>query len=107
MISALIVGGFVSWFASSNPDGLEWSMFKTSGQEELVSEGSIYDNSAELQEKIAILPDYGFKNTQGSNIGTSTSGIIGGGITFLAASSIGFGINAYKKNKKKSTNKAA
>lgn len=107
LISAIIVGGFVSWFASSNPDGLEWSMFKTSGQEELVSEGSIYDNSAELQEKIAILPDYGFKNTQGSNIGTSTSGIIGGGITFLAASSIGFGINAYKKNKKKSTNKAA
>ena len=107
LVAALLVGGVVSWFASSNPDGLEWSMFKTSGLEELEVDGNVYDNSAQLQQKTAILPDYGFKNTEGSNLGTSVSGIIGGGITFALASAIGFSINAYKKKKKKSTNIAA
>ena len=59
-----------------------------------------------LQEKTAVLPDYGFKNTEGSNIGTSVSGIIGGGITFVVASALGFGINQYKK-KNKTDKKAA
>lgn len=106
MIMAILTGGFVSWFASSNPDGLEWSMFKTSGQEELEADGHVYEKSASLQEKTAVLPDYGFKNTEGSNIGTSVSGIIGGGITFAVASALGFGINQYKK-KNKTDNKAA
>ena len=37
LVAAVIIGGALSWFASANPDGLEWAMFKTSGVEELES----------------------------------------------------------------------
>ncbi|MEN8906382.1 MAG: PDGLE domain-containing protein, partial [Clostridiales bacterium] len=109
----LIVGGFLSWFASSNPDGLEWSMFKTSGQEELDSSSKVNDTLSIVQEKTAILPDYGFKENKNSdenieelteswpvvNAGTSFSGIIGGTITLLLIVLIGFTIR-FIKNKK-------
>ena len=57
----------LSWFASSNPDGSEWSISKTAGSDELETphKGLLTDlNNA--QEKIALLPDYGFnsKNTK-------------------------------------------
>jgi cobalt/nickel transport system permease protein len=61
-VATLIVGGAVSWFASTQPDGLEWSIFHTTGEEELESpESPAYLISKEIQEKTAILPDYGFK----------------------------------------------
>ena len=34
-IVAVITGGVLSLYASSNPDGLEWSMEKTAGTSEL------------------------------------------------------------------------
>ena len=33
-VAAIITGGALSWFASSYPDGLEWSMARTAGTEE-------------------------------------------------------------------------
>jgi cobalt/nickel transport system permease protein len=60
-VLALLSGGLFSWFASSNPDGLEWSMAGTSGKEELEAEGGVHKAMAGLQEKTAFLPDYGFK----------------------------------------------
>lgn len=35
IIVSVIVAGTLSWFASSNPDGLEWSIHRTTGKEEL------------------------------------------------------------------------
>jgi hypothetical protein len=29
---AVLTGGFLSWFASTSPDGLEWSMLRTAGR---------------------------------------------------------------------------
>ncbi len=34
-VATLLVGGGLSWFASSNPDGLEWAMERTAGTTEL------------------------------------------------------------------------
>lgn len=101
---AIVTGGALSWFASSSPDGLEWSMAKTSGKEELEApETGIYHILATLQEKTAFLPDYGFKKsdtdsaTEGStqswpavDKGTSTSGLVGGSMTLFLAAAIGF-----------------
>jgi len=106
VVAAAIAGGALSWFASSNPDGLEWSMFKTSGKEELESHESLHASLAGIQEKTAFLPDYGFKKAgneaepqEGSgprwpavDVGTSVSGLIGGGLTLLVAALIGFGL---------------
>ena len=76
---ALLTGGFVSWFASEYPDGLEWSMAKVSGKEELETPThGIHARLGALQEKTAVLPDYNFKGKEGSKAGTSTAGLVGG-----------------------------
>jgi cobalt/nickel transport system permease protein len=100
---AVIIGGLLSWFASTHPDGLEWAMFKTAGVEELESpEHGIHSLLSELQQKTAFLPDYGFKASENApaeegepawpsvNSGTSVSGIVGGVLTLLLAAVAGF-----------------
>jgi hypothetical protein len=62
LVVTVVTGGALSWFASANPDGLEWSMFHTSGKEALeVADQGPYALAARLQEKTAFLPDYGFR----------------------------------------------
>ena len=92
---ALLTGGLVSWFASENPDGLEWAIAKVSGAEELAGpEEGLHAKLAALQESVAFLPDYTFKkpvqqpeNEAGteSSLGTSVAGIVGGLLTLAIA----------------------
>ena len=106
MVAAVVTGGALSWFASSSPDGLEWSMFKVAGSEELdAPEEGVHHTLATLQEKTAFLPDYGFKqNGPAESIensepetsswpmidsGTSTSGLVGGILTLMLAVTLG------------------
>ena len=59
---AVITGGALSWFASTHPDGLEWSIEKVTGKGELPeAEHGIAPVLKGIQEKTAFLPDYGFK----------------------------------------------
>ena len=74
--AALAVGGLLSLAASSNPDGLEWSMEKVSGTTELSASGTIHQAAQKIQELTAFLPDYSFKGSEGA-VGTSVSGIVG------------------------------
>lgn len=55
----VIVGGVV-WFASSNPDGLEWSIEKVAGVEELEPEAptAISMLAGKISNTTSILPDY-------------------------------------------------
>lgn len=111
VVAAAIAGGVLSWFASSNPDGLEWAMFKTSGKEELESHETVHASLAGIQEKTAFLPDYGFKKSEPAEAepkadvktpwpavdsGTSVSGLIGGALTLLMAVLIGLGLKRRK-----------
>lgn len=103
-VAAMVIGGTLSWFASSSPDGLEWSMAKVSGKEELESpEQGIHHSLANLQKKLAFLPDYAFKSAAAENpaepqpqkwpmvdSGKTTSGLVGGALTLLLALMIGF-----------------
>ena len=96
MIISLIVGGIVSLFASPNPDGLEWAMAKTSGVEELESDGKVHSVLSNIQEKISFLPDYTFNISNGSslveNVGTVFSGVVGvlitGGVILIVVKKI-------------------
>lgn len=104
IIAVLVIGGALSWFASANPDGLEWAMFKTAGVEELESDDGIHKSLSTLQEKTAFLPDYAFKQgdteTQATeeeepawpavDAGTSVSGIVGGALVLIVSAAIGF-----------------
>ncbi|MDD3037563.1 energy-coupling factor ABC transporter permease [Bacteroides sp.] len=74
-ILALIIGGTFSWTASSNPDGLEWSVFNVTGQTEppVSIQSKVYDIAQSIQGKTAVIPDYD----------TTFAGIIGGIIVVL------------------------
>lgn len=88
-----ITGGVLSWYASTHPDGLEWAMFKAAGGAELDDpDVGVHRSAAKVQERTAILPDYGFKPEGGvggpasvpaDDVGTSVSGLVGGVLTLV------------------------
>jgi cobalt/nickel transport system permease protein len=56
---ALLTGGIFSRFTSSAPDGLEWSIQRVSGREELPAPiGGVHGFLAHLGEKTALYPAY-------------------------------------------------
>jgi len=111
VILAVITGGALSWFASTHPDGLEWSIEKVTGNGELAeSTQGIAPLLKGIQEKTAFLPGYNFKPEDkvktgeeksapwpGINTGTSVAGIVGGTIVLMFILLIGFGIHFFKK----------
>ncbi|MDO9557208.1 MAG: energy-coupling factor ABC transporter permease [Coriobacteriia bacterium] len=103
LIVAVLSGVALSWFASTNPDGLEWSIAKVTGSEELEgTDAGVHAASAELQEKTSFLPDYGFKQSAEAvegeaevtwpsvDAGTSVAGLVGGALTLALAVLVGF-----------------
>ncbi|HPA19155.1 MAG TPA: energy-coupling factor ABC transporter permease [Verrucomicrobiae bacterium] len=109
LVAAALAGGGLNWFASSHPDGLEWSISKLTGKEELEGSGDgPRGPAARIQEKTAFLPDYGFRPAESKpapaessagpgagpwpavSAGTSVSGIVGGLITLIVAGLIGY-----------------
>jgi len=101
-IGALILGGAISLFASSNPDGLEWAIEKTIDEVGLQASSPLILWFEEMQLKLAPLPDYGFKSalgTQGELVGTSASGIIGSLITLSLTIVLGSLIRKNRKRK--------
>lgn len=109
LVMTLIVGGLVSQYASSHPDGLEWSI------ESIVAEAASEDEStqqltstietklSEVQEGTAILPDYDFKKADGDlgmmNVGTSVSGVVGSLLVLSVISVIGLGVRGLKRRR--------
>jgi len=129
VLAAALAGGLLSWFASANPDGLEWAMLKTAGVTELETGGSVQETLAGIQSQTAFLPDYGFKTGESAensalsleaiqeespglageetrevwpavSAGTSVAGLVGGGMTLVLASLIGWGIALFKKRRR-------
>lgn len=76
-VAALVAAGVCSLFASSLPDGLEWSMERAAGTAELEASGNVYRVFDKIQSSLAFLPDYAFSGSD-SMAGTSVSGIVGG-----------------------------
>ncbi|MGO9311432.1 MAG: energy-coupling factor ABC transporter permease [Syntrophobacteraceae bacterium] len=120
IVIAIFTGGLLSWFASANPDGLEWSIARIYGNKELENpESRIHSLLSGLQEKIALLPGYDFRkqkdeqstDTEGKkgkadawpsvSAGTSISGLVGGAMSLALAGLIGFGIKIFQKRKPK------
>lgn len=100
VIAAVVIGGFVSWFAAKNPDGLEWSIKRVAGSNKLEAKGSIKQGLGEFQNKTALLPGYSLKvpeededNRAGAataKVGKSVSGLVGGAVTLALAVLLGF-----------------
>jgi cobalt/nickel transport system permease protein len=111
-VAAVALGGLASWFASTHPDGLEWSIARVTGKEEVSgAEAGVHQRLAALQAKTAFLPDYGFKADgpetapaeaaspaaepwPAVKAGTSLSGLVGGLMTMALACLAGFALKA-------------
>ena len=105
---ALLTGGVLSWFASSNPDGLEWSIAHVTGRPEIdATNTSVHETLAQWQHRIAAMPDYKFASTTESgtdasgetksqetwpvvDAGTSVAGVLGGLGTLVLITGIGY-----------------
>lgn len=98
-ISAVLIGGGLSLLASSNPDGLEWSMEKVAGTAELEGEGEVYELANSVQEKTSILPDYAFTDSE-SAMGTVVSGVFGGAVVVLFCVVACYILKLFRKTKK-------
>jgi cobalt/nickel transport system permease protein len=111
ILLTFITGGIVSWFASSAPDGLEWSITKTTfiDKKIVTSKSDLHNFLSNMQKKFSILPDYSFKPSTKKeslsqrvqpidatpplhpiNIQTSISGIVGSVLILGIFSIIGF-----------------
>jgi cobalt/nickel transport system permease protein len=120
---AVVAGGMLSWFASTHPDGLEWSIKGVSGKEELEApKAGVHGAMAWIQEKLAFLPDYDFKKPEEEkggkpeggkagkgneeeswpavSAGKSLAGIVGAALTLLMAGAIGLGLRRYYSQSK-------
>jgi len=110
---AILIGGALSWFASSHPDGLEWSIRKVTGTREMPEQDhGIPAALKRVQEKTSFLPGYGFKPPAGEpgakeesasrpdvDAGTSVSGLIGGVLVLIVAFAVGWVIRAFRRNR--------
>jgi cobalt/nickel transport system permease protein len=114
LVVAVLSGGVLSWFASANPDGLEWSIQKILGKPELPErESRIGALIKSLQNKTAFLPDYSYKKAEGPpdsaeagqsktswptvEAGTSVSGIIGSVLVLASVLLIGVVIKLLRR----------
>lgn len=108
--TTVFIGGVLSLFASSNPDGLEWSIEKTSESIDINGTSKSHEFFETIQTITALLPDYNFNDNSDSsslietstfvNEGTSVSGIVGSIFTLVLAVFIGSLIKILKKVKK-------
>lgn len=105
---SLLTAGVLSGFASADPDGLEWSLLKTTGTAEATSAGFWHEAAAEWQKKIALFADYQFvaapagATAEGKVPSTiidqiSLAGILGSVLTLLLVGAVGAGCCAYAR----------
>ncbi|HET6419780.1 MAG TPA: energy-coupling factor ABC transporter permease [Geobacteraceae bacterium] len=103
LAAALVTGGALSWYASRNPDGLEWAVARVTGQKEVRASGPVHSFISGLQNKIALMPDYAFRKDAAPDkmpdaqphvprAETSVSGIAGGLMTLAMVLAIGFAL---------------
>lgn len=96
-IVSVFIGGGLSLYASSSPDGLEWSIEGVSGSADIESNDTTKDVFARVQEVTSVLPDYNFNGSDGK-LGTSFSGIVGGAATLIFVGGCGYLIIKRRKN---------
>lgn len=91
-LSALLIGGGLSWFASENPDGLEWAIERIAGGEigQKYEGEPVHRNAAAIQAQSALMPGYDFKSSPeresspaAASAAASAAGITGGLLTLL------------------------
>jgi len=97
---AALLGSVAAWYASADPDGLEWSIDKIKNVPGLfLHKTGLHSFLYSLQEKAAFFPDYSFKDAEASGrLGTSVSGVFGSLCALLCAAACG---KIFKRRKRR------
>ena len=99
LAATVLTGGLLAWYASEQPDGLEWSIEKVAGSPEIESlDQPIHGKLESIQEKTSLMPDYSFRVKAGTHglsaaearAGTTAAGLFGGGIVLALGVLMGF-----------------
>jgi cobalt/nickel transport system permease protein len=100
-LAAALAAGVLSWFASTQPDGLEWSLARAGGQAQALAPApGLHTTLDGLQQRLAWLPGYALPDTGMAsaaqepawpdvNVGTSLAGLVGGVVTLAVVMIIG------------------
>lgn len=113
-VVTLLTGGVLSWFASTQPDGLEWSVARTAGSPEPTAPPQgLHAALATLQGRLAVLPDYTLPEAAAAAVpaaraqpvphawpavsGARTlAGVLGSLVTLALVAAIGFGLRRHR-----------
>ncbi len=90
LVLAIVFAGGLSLLASSNPDGLEWSLFGNEeagysanmglNEEDYGVTSSLAEAAQGIQDATAFMPDYAFASDEENPVGTSVAGVVGIGL---------------------------
>ena len=106
--AAALLGTAGAWFASTRPDGLEWSVARASGgQPAAAPESRLHALLARVQRATALLPDYGFPGRAAApapawpapSAGASLSGLVGGLVVLSCSTAAGLGLRALRRRR--------
>ncbi|MFD5282225.1 energy-coupling factor ABC transporter permease [Streptomyces rubrogriseus] len=78
LVASLVLAGFVSFYASANPDGLE----------KVASDKGIDEKAEEHANADSPLADYGVKDITNARVSGGLAGVIGVGVTVVAGSAV-------------------
>ncbi|MFE7628151.1 energy-coupling factor ABC transporter permease [Streptomyces sp. NPDC057509] len=88
LITALVLAGFVSYYASANPDGLE----------KVATDKGIDKEAKEHAAKDSPLADYGVKDVSNARLSGGLAGVIGVGVTLVAGSGAFYVVSRRRRN---------
>jgi cobalt/nickel transport system permease protein len=103
-VVAALTGGVLSLFASSQPDGLEWSLARAGVAAEAPVPPGLHSQLHDLQQRIAWLPGYTLSEAAAPqpggtpaaaptlDPGTSLAGLVGGVLTLVLVLLVGLGL---------------
>ncbi len=102
VVLAALTAGVFSWFASTQPDGLEWSIARIAGAAVPTAPvTALHRELADVQKRVAVFPDYRLATADAPNNAaapawpavdatTSLAGVVGGAATLALVSLLAY-----------------
>ncbi|MFD5363370.1 energy-coupling factor ABC transporter permease [Streptomyces tendae] len=94
LVASLLLAGFVSFYASANPDGLE----------KVASDKGIDEKAKEHANADSPLADYGVKDITNARVSSGLAGVIGVGVTVVAGSAVFWAVRRRRSDDASPTN---
>ncbi|MFG2542795.1 energy-coupling factor ABC transporter permease [Streptomyces sp. NPDC048594] len=94
LVTSLVLAGFVSFYASANPDGLE----------KVAADKGIDEKSEEHANADSPLADYGVEDVANARVSGGLAGVIGVGVTVVAGSAVFWAVRRRRSDDASPTN---